>query len=103
MASVLALTTVTGLPFPAAAAAGAAEEQSYFDEKYKVAFEHIPKEWERTDTTVGANNLDPRRIVVFKDPGSQANVFIAYTVSPSLLPSLPPSLIFSFLPSSLSL
>jgi hypothetical protein len=84
-------------PFtPAAAAAAAAEEQAYFDEKYKVAFEHIPKEWERTDTTVGTNNLDPRRIVVFKDPASQANVFIAYTVRirpPSFLPSFPPSLL----------
>eukprot|EP00624_Nannochloropsis_granulata_P000097 evm.model.NODE_10334_length_8003_cov_14.519180.3 len=67
-------------PLSAAAAGTAtAEEQSYFDEKYKVAFEHIPKEWDRTDTTIGTNNLDPRRIVVFKDPNSQANVFIAYT------------------------
>ena len=99
-AGVLALTgSGNGLSFPftpaPAAAAVAAEEQIYFDEKYKVAFEHIPKEWERTDTTVGTNNMDSRRIVVFKDPASQANVFIAYTVRvrlPCLPPSLPPSL-----------
>ena len=82
-AGILALT---GGPFllnietASADEAGAAGEQSYFDEKYKVAFEHIPAKWGRTDTTIGTNNLDPRRIVVFKDPSSEANVFIAYTV-----------------------
>lgn len=82
-AGILALT---GSPFllnietASADEAGAAGEQSYFDEKYKVAFEHIPAKWGRTDTTIGTNNLDPRRIVVFKDPSSEANVFIAYTV-----------------------
>ncbi|TFJ84062.1 hypothetical protein NSK_004535 [Nannochloropsis salina CCMP1776] len=81
-AGILALT---GSPFllnietASADEAGAAGEQSYFDEKYKVAFEHIPAKWGRTDTTIGTNNLDPRRIVVFKDPSSEANVFIAYT------------------------
>lgn len=94
IAGVLALTGSGNIlssyftPLSASAAdAATVEEQSYFDEKYKVAFEHVPKAWERTDTTIGTNNLDPRRIVVFKDPNSQANVFIAYTVrtSPSSL------------------
>lgn len=86
IAGVLALTGSGNIlssyftPLSASAAdAATVEEQSYFDEKYKVAFEHVPKAWERTDTTIGTNNLDPRRIVVFKDPNSQANVFIAYT------------------------
>ncbi len=66
--------------FPAASALAAdAAEQSYFDDKYKVSFDHIPGDWVRTDTTIGQNNLDPRRITVFKDPKSEANVFVAYT------------------------
>jgi hypothetical protein len=73
MAGAIALGT--GLPN----AFAADEEQSYYDEKYKVSFEHIPAAWPRTDTQVKTNDLDFRKLVVYKDPKSPANIFIAYT------------------------
>lgn len=68
-----------GLPQAPARAAEGGEGQSYSDDKYKVSFSNIPGDWPRTDTRVGTDELDFRKLVVFKDPKSPANVFIAYT------------------------
>lgn len=53
---------------------------SYNDKIYpQVHLEKIPSNWIQTETEVGSNINDRRRLIVFKDPNSEASVFIAYT------------------------
>ena len=53
---------------------------AYTDKIYpQVHLEKIPSNWVQTETEVGSNINDRRRLVVFKDPTSEAAVLIAYT------------------------
>lgn len=53
---------------------------SYQDKIYpQVHLEKIPSNWIQTETEVGSNINDRRRLVVFKDPTSEAAIFVAYT------------------------
>lgn len=53
---------------------------AYTDKIYpQVHLEKIPSTWVQTETEVGSNINDRRRLVVFKDPTSEAAVLIAYT------------------------